>query len=357
MCSKITSIQKEFKEHNGIVLWGTCNVFYVLPKSHYVKCMKSKDVNDDVMKYAVECRIKGKRQNVDEENEKYNTFLTAGDEVLYLVFSRSEISDKNPMGLITKRLKRKNIIARKKYNILYPIAVNVDVLGIILSFDEPIFRPRFADRLLWLAFEQNIQTFIVVNKIDLALRVKTEKYRKAYDAFNSRIQSFRDIGVMVFAISLRRHCNDLDTIRELCHGKRTALLGQSGVGKSSLINALIPHANRSVGHVSKKYNRGRHVTTRPDIICGLGYAIVDTPGIRDLHPAYITKNTIEIGYPDISVFTEKCTMIHCTHEHENGCAVRKEIGGKIHPDRYESYIRLLHEVTELEKNKWYRKKR
>lgn len=332
-----------FPTKKGLVLWGTKNIYRV------IACLDhTYEINPNVTE--VECRLKGKRGKVDNEY----TFLLAGD---YVMFQDTE----DGYGMITQRLERKNSIMRRKQNIMQPIAVNMDVLLIISSLKMPSFRPRFIDRMIYIARCEQVDILLILNKLDLYIE-ESQSHSVSYeqallklsDDISTRIGIYTQIGVEVVFTSITNYWG-IDKIIKTIDKKNVAVVGQSGVGKSSLINCLIPDSNRRTGAISAKYNRGIHITTMPEYVCGEHYNIIDTPGIRELYPTHTDMTSLIEGYPDIFKFALKCKLPNCTHRNEPNCGILPHIGTKINEDRYKSYVLLRESMERLEQNKWTKK--
>ncbi len=333
----------------GVVLWGTKNVFYVLPHNDYNSYMQDANIQEMYSNNIIECRLKGKRQH--NEGDVCTTFCTASDNVEYVVTNPTTI----PMqGLIIKRHERKNKIVRNKGNRQHLVAVNIDVLGIVTSVGAPMFKPQFIDRILCIALQQKLDTLLIINKVDIWNEESTcqeEEIEKIKDA----IKIYTEMCQIIVYTSVPKKTGMKELVTHL-KGKRCAFVGQSGVGKSSIVNFLISCASQKIGEVSKKYNRGKHTTICPTVNIGEGFYIIDTPGIRDLSPANVTTRDIGLGYYEFLKFSVQCKHSKCLHYKEPGCAVKEQVGKAIRIGRYKSYIQLLAEILEREKVKWYRKK-
>ncbi len=275
-----------------------------------------------------ECRIKGKK--LKASGNEYNP-IVAGDSV------EIEVDTHSPdQGLVTRKITRNNAFIRwnNKKRAPQSIAANIDLLVCISSPDSPPFRPRFIDRVI-AAAGTDIPVVIVLNKSDLSVSDKTLL----------RLHNYGEIGYKYLFCSARTG-KGLKKLRSIIKGKRSAFVGQSGVGKSSILNKMFPTLNLRVGEISEKYNRGRHTTNYAILIPVDGFEIVDTPGIREISIALDDLSVLSGLFTEFSNFSTECSFNGCLHVYEPDCGVRKAaLEGDIHPDRYESYLRI---ITELE---------
>lgn len=289
--------------------------------------------SNNISRVAVEggilvCAIKGKRIRTDES--AYNG-LAAGDEV--------DVVPTDPgKGLVVARLPRRNSYGRynEKGRSEQAIAANVDLVCCVTSPESPPFRPRFIDRVSALAVAARVPFLIALNKADLGIPEGVE----------SRLASYRQLGFEVFSVSTRTG-QGLDEFKLRLLEKTCVLAGQSGVGKSSLISALMPGIERRIQEVSEKYDRGKHTTTQAELIVRDNLRLIDTPGIRRLALRSLDPMTLAGLFPEMASLVQDCALgARCSHSDEEGCAVRSAVeGGSVHPDRYESYLRIRQELV------------
>jgi ribosome biogenesis GTPase len=202
----------------------------------------------------------------------------------------------------------------------------------------PPFRPRFLDRLLVSSAAGDLEPLIVVNKCDLGLE----------EATRVRIEAYRAAGYPVVECSALSG-QGLERLEPLLAGKLSVFAGQSGVGKSSLLNRLDPGLRLPVGELSSKYDRGVHTTSFARLLrLSGGYAVVDTPGVREFEVAGIRPEELWGYFPEFVEAASRCAYSVCRHREEPGCAVRQAVeSGKIHFDRYESYLRIYEGLEEF----------
>lgn len=271
------------------------------------------------------CRIKGKKLVIPEF--EYNP-IAVGDYVVFEPYSESE-------GLVTERLERSSSFVRwnVKLEKNQTIAANMDQVAIICSSETPPFRPRFLDRAI--ACVRGCEVLLVMNKCDQCL---TEE---EYD----RWCLYRDLGFRTMAVSAATGEN-LDKLVSLLKGKVTAFTGQSGVGKSTLVNAILhPEVEQKTGEVSEKFQRGRHTTNHSLYLEGPEFSLIDTPGVRELLVPYEEKSELCSAFPEFSSF--ECGYSGCLHLEEPGCAVKEAVmDGKIDVDRYQSYVGMQESLAE-----------
>jgi len=272
------------------------------------------------------CRIKGKV--LREEETSYNP-LAPGDDVEFAVDTHTREE-----GKILNRKPRRNSLVRwnKKRQALQTIAANIDLLVCVSSVGNPPFRPRFIDRVLVGAPE--IDTLIVINKADLSIPPGVEE----------RLKDYRKIGYRTLLCSALDGKGLSDLERETA-GKTCVYFGQSGVGKSTLINRLYPGLHMETGSISQKYDRGRHTTKNARLVEHERGTVIDTPGIRHIDLVPEGPQGLDSLFPEFRTHLENCTFQPCSHLHEPGCAVKEAVQrGEIHHDRYESYIRIYREL-------------
>ena len=276
-----------------------------------------------------QCRIKGKV--LRSEPQAYNP-IAAGDRV--------ELQP-DPLcpgtGWILARLQRASSLERwnKKRRSVQVLAANAELLLVVASAQSPPFRPRFADRLLASGEAGGLEPVLALNKCDLGLDGQTQ----------DRLRSYREAGYRVIECSAvsGQGCGE---IRDLIGGRTAVFAGQSGVGKSSLLNLLVPGLAQRVAGISEKYDRGVHTTSfgRLFPLAG-GGGVIDTPGVREYEMAGIRPGELAGYFREFAAVPGRCGYAACRHREEPGCAVREAVeGGLIHPDRFESYLRMLEDL-------------
>ena len=235
--------------------------------------------------------------------------------------------------------RRKSVLARRaageRSPRAQPIAANVDQVVVVASVRSPEPSPRFLDRFLVIAAANRIPAVIVLNKIDLD--------RTALDRL---LERYTPAGYQVLATSVRLP-EGLAAFRDLLRGRESVLAGQSGVGKSSLLNALDPGLNLRIGAISAKWDTGRHTTRAALVVplAGGGY-VVDTPGLREVGTWGIDPELLAVCFPEFHRFLDQCRFDNCRHLAEPGCAVRDAAEhGAFDADRLVSYQRLYEEVS------------
>ncbi|WP_024466311.1 ribosome small subunit-dependent GTPase A [Treponema pedis] len=277
------------------------------------------------------CTIKGK---ILKDCEGYYNPIAAGD----FVKIEPDVHSKNE-GLILELEKRKNCFLRKNPKSDSPqlLASNIDLIICVSSAANPPFRPRFTDRILVQAGIQSIPVLIVINKCDLQIEADVVE----------RINDWKRLGYEVLCVSAKTKENTDELIKKMS-GLTSAVIGQSGVGKSSLLNSISPELNLKTSKVSDKYDRGTHTTTQGEFFKikaktldgGVHMInIIDTPGVRNFFIWGIESEETALYFPEFEPLIGKCKFgLSCSHIKEPGCAVLEALKkGKIHKDRYASW--------------------
>ena len=216
------------------------------------------------------------------------------------------------------------------------IAANVDLFIHVTSVHEPEFNNKFVDRMIVIAESNHVDFVLVINKIDLDHDGKIREWEKLY----------RNLGYSVIVTSVTENKN-LATIKELLNNKTVLFWGQSGVGKSSLLNQIDYRINLKVGDISDYSGKGKHTTVTSRLIRLDNMELIDTPGIRELEPYGIRKEDLGHYFVEFPKYIPECRFNSCTHFHEPGCAVRSAVESEeISVERYESYLNLLQTVEE-----------
>ena len=268
------------------------------------------------------CRIKGKQ--LAQAKGEYNP-IVVGDVVDFTV-SDSSSSE----GLVTFRHDRKSEFSRwnDKRSLNQTICSNMDVVVCVCSVESPPFRPRFIDRVI--ACCRSVPVMIVLNKCDILL---TEDELERFELYTK-------LGYQTASVSAETGEN-VERFVKMLEGKKAAFVGQSGVGKSSLINRILGTDQR-VGDLNAKYNRGNHTTNHALMLDGPDFTLIDTPGFREISVPHDDPHLVAQSFPEFVKASAKCAYDGCLHISEPDCEVRRLVEkGKINADRYESYLRML----------------
>ena len=319
----------------GTVIAGTNNLFTV-------------ECEDEVTR---NCTIKGKV--IKTEKEFYNP-IAPGDIV---EVEQDPLNDEK--GQIISLSERKNTFLRWNVKGRCPqlLASNLDYLILVTTPDEPPFRPRFTDRALAQAEHQGITPVIVCNKWDLAENMQTDGRAEEYEEIERRLTIWEDLGYKVLRLSAKTG-EGMTEFAELLEDRLSAFVGQSGVGKSSLINVMDNSCVLKTGSLSKKYGRGAHTTTKGTLIHltlnetltegvqGRKANIIDTPGIRRFVLDDIESEALAMYFREFEPFVGKCKFgMNCKHITEPECAILEAVEqGDITPERYDSWKRISHEI-------------
>jgi ribosome biogenesis GTPase len=243
-------------------------------------------------------------------------------------------------GVITRLLPRRNYIIRKSSNLSKEsqiIAANIDQAFLMVSVKMPATPVEFIDRFLATAEAYDIPASIIINKSDLygpEEMAEAEKLKNVYGK----------IGYPCFIISVLND-TDREKISDALQGKITLLSGNSGVGKSTLLNCLNPSLSLKTGDISEYHEQGKHVTTFPEMhpLQGDGY-VIDTPGIRGFGVIDFDRGEIYHFFPEIFRVSSGCRFYNCLHLNEPDCAVRSSVAaGDIEAWRYRSYVSMMTE--------------
>ena len=238
---------------------------------------------------------------------------------------------------------RRNYIIRKSINLSkqsHILAANVDQALLVVTVVNPQTSTTFIDRFLASAEAYRVPVILVFNKTDL-LDDDLRRYQEAL------VHLYQTIGYTCLQISVTTG-SGIDDIRSLLEGKITLLSGNSGVGKSTLINRLVPDANLRTGEISDAHNTGQHTTTFSEMIPleGGGW-MIDTPGIKGFGTFDMEPEELTSYFKEIFRFSKDCRFSNCTHTHEPGCAVLKALEDHyIAESRYQSYLSMLEDKSE-----------
>lgn len=295
------------------------------------------EVDDDRQRWACTVRRMLRTRLIDDR-----TPITVGDEVMFRAVvvgehagrATSEDTDM-PEGVIEEVRPRRTTLSRQYERRVQVIAANVDQAIIVVAASDPPLRPHLIDRYLVAIHQGKMRPIVCINKMDL----------DKDDEAAAVAERYRGIGYQVIASSVERN-EGISELKELLVGKNSTFVGHSGVGKSSLINAIDPGFDLAVGTLTD-LRRGKHTTTTARLLrWSFGGYIVDTPGMRQFDPAEVAKEEIEAYFIEFCDLIQKCKFPNCSHVHETGCAIRAAVDAEtITVERYESYCKMYEEAA------------
>jgi ribosome biogenesis GTPase len=246
----------------------------------------------------------------------------AGDEVT--------LETENGAAVIAAIRPRKNVFVR-------PPVANLDVLFVVASTTQPVPSTLVLDKLTAIAVDKGVQPVLVCTKGDLA---EAEFLEKAYEK-----------STLPFIRINYEDGSGLEEVKEWIKGRLCAFCGNSGVGKSTLLNALLPELGQQTAAISQKLGRGRHTTREVTIFEAFGGRVADTPGFASLDTGkacYIPKERLELAFPEFGPYLGQCQFTGCAHRAEKGCAVRAALErGELSQTRYDSYNAMYEEVKDI----------
>ena len=282
-----------------------------------------------------DCRIKGKLRL---KGIKSTNPVAVGDHVLFEVDSHAA----SPEGNITQIEERKNYIVRKSVNLskqTHIIASNIDQVFLIITLNNPHTFPAFVDRFLVTAEAYQISAILLFNKIDSYKDFELKEVKEFQ-------KIYQDIGYSTYSISATNGI-EIETVKSIMQDKVSMFSGHSGVGKSTLVNAISPDLNIKTAAISKQHQQGMHTTTYAEMFAlTKGIKIIDTPGIKGFGVVDMKPEEIGNYFPEFHKRKNKCKFHNCLHHNEPKCAIIEAVeAGIISSSRYTSYLQMLEDDT------------
>jgi ribosome biogenesis GTPase len=299
-------------------------------KGVVIKSTGSRYIVLDEIGQTMECNIKGKFRI---QGIKATNPVAVGDRVEYELESSGN-------GVIFKIEERKNYIIRKSINLskqVHILASNIDQALLVVTLAFPRTSTGFIDRFLLTAEAYHIPAIIIFNKTDLF-----EKDIDAMNELNSFISIYKKVGYPCYKISAMQ-VSSVDLLKQLTKDKTTLVAGHSGVGKSTLVNAMDKNLDLKVGEISEAHLKGKHTTTFAEMHpLEYGGFIIDTPGIKELGIVDMKKEEIAGYFPEMRALKGLCKFNNCLHLNEPKCAVLEAVeNGTIAASRYNSYLSVM----------------
>lgn len=284
------------------------------------------------------CRMKGKFRI---EGIRSTNPIAVGDKVMFDLEKKGD----EETGVIKKILDRDNFIVRKSVNLskqIHIIASNIDQVFLLITIDNPPTFPAFIDRFLVSTRAYRIETILVFNKID-----SYEIEQRAEVLYLKDI--YEKIGYTCVEVSSTENKN-VDTIKELMTSKTSMFVGHSGVGKSTLVNAIEPTLNLKTKQISEQHKQGQHTTTFAEMFdLSFDARIIDTPGIKGFGIVDIDKYELGDYFPEFFALKQDCKFNNCIHTKEPHCAVKDALEkDEISWSRYKSYLQIINGEEESE---------
>ncbi len=285
----------------------------------------------------ITCKIKG---NFRLKGIRTTNPVAVGDKVTVAATDEET-------GYITAITPRKNYIIRRASNLskqAHILAANLDQVCLVVTLFHPTTSTTFIDRFLATAEAYRVPAVIVINKIDLLVEDDDREYLSAVKYL------YESIGYPVITLSAKTG-EGLDRLKDCLNGKITLFSGNSGVGKSTLINDLIPTLNLATAEISTSHDTGMHTTTFSEMfeVPGMSHDtyIIDTPGVKGFGTLEFDRHEVSHFFPEIFKYSSGCRYGDCTHTHEPGCAVREALDENlISQSRYTSYLSILDDAEE-----------
>jgi len=283
---------------------------------------------DDIIHCVLRPKIKLEDERMREETKEMRMadLVSVGDQVIFS-------SEDGKSGYIEEILPRANQFGRTRIGKLpQVIAANLDMLLIVFAARSPALKLRMLDRFLVTSEAAGMEPIICINKMDLV----------SPDRVKSQMKLYESIGYPVLYASAVAG-EGIEELRLMMRDKISAFAGPSGVGKSTLLNAIQPGLRLRIGDVSERTHKGQHTTSEVELLSlNFGGYVADTPGIRSLGLLEVGIQYLDSYFPEMREYIPMCKYPSCSHTHEPDCAVKRASkSGKIDAERYESYLRLL----------------
>jgi ribosome biogenesis GTPase len=280
-----------------------------------------------------QCKIKGKLRL---ENFKSTNPVAVGDRVNFSL----EYNEEENLGIIQNIIERKNYIIRRSVNLSkqsHILASNIDLLVMVITIKDPITTTSFIDRFLVNAEAYSIETLLVFNKYDIYDKEEQKK-------IDTLVEIYSNIGYKCILTSTTNNFN-ISKLKEEVTKKTIMFGGHSGVGKTSLINAIDASLDLKVGDISSQHLQGKHTTTYAELFdLGSDTKLIDTPGIKGFGLVNFKKEEISDFFPEFLREKNKCKFSNCLHLNEPNCRIKEMVKKNIISDsRYENYIQILND--------------